>query len=104
MKDKICVVTGASSGIGRETALALARAGARVALVCRDRAKGERVVAEIARLGAPAADLFVADLSAQRSIRAVAAEIDEALPRVDVLVNNAGLIVGDRVLTEDGYE
>ena len=104
MKGKTCIVTGSSSGIGKETAVALAAAGARVAIVCRTRDKGERALAEIRRRSRGDVSLFVADLGSQRAVRALAAELIAALPRVDVLVNNAGLILDRRVLTEDGLE
>ena len=101
----ICVVTGATSGIGKETAVALARAGATVAVVCRTRERGERAREEIARRSASdAVTLFVADLSSRRAVRTVAAELRVALPRIDVLVNNAGLALRDRIPTEDGLE
>ena len=105
MRGKTCIVTGASSGIGKETALALARAGATVAVVCRTHETGERAVTEI-RQRSQSSDvaLFVADLASQRAVRMLAAELATALPRVDVLVNNAGRIMGDRDLTEDGLE
>ena len=104
MKGKICVVTGTTSGIGKETAVALARAGARVAIVCRTQDKGERALAEIRQRSAGDVALFVADLASQRAIRVLAARLSTALPRIDVLVNNAGLILDRRVLTEDGLE
>jgi NAD(P)-dependent dehydrogenase (short-subunit alcohol dehydrogenase family) len=105
MRGKTCVVTGASSGIGLETAVALARAGARVAAVCRLPEKGARAVAEIRRRsGSGEVMLFVADLSAQRAIRVLAGQLADAYPRLDVLVNNAGLMLRERRLTEDGIE
>lgn len=105
MTGKTCVVTGASSGIGLETAVALARAGARVAAVCRLPEKGARAVADIRRRsGSGDVMLFVADLSSQRAVRGLAAQLVAGLSRVDVLVNNAGVIVRERVLTEDGVE
>ena len=104
MKGKICVVTGTTSGIGKETAVALARAGARVAIVCRTQDKGERALAEIRQRSGGDVALFVADLASQRTIRVLAARLSAALPRIDVLVNNAGLILDRRVLTEDGLE
>lgn len=101
----ICVVTGATSGIGKETAVALAKAGATVATVCRTRERGDVAVAEIRRRsGNDAVSLFVADLSSRRAVRAVAAELAAALPRIDVLVNNAGLALRDYIRTEDGFE
>ena len=104
MIGKICVVTGATAGIGKETAVALAAAGARVAIVGRARDKGEHALAEIRQRSGGDVDLFVADLGSQRAVRALAARLTAALPRVDVLVNNAGLILDQRVLTEDGLE
>lgn len=106
MRDKTCVVTGASSGIGKETAVALAAKGARVAIVCRPGAKADAALAEIRRRASGGGEVvpFSADFSSQREIRRVAAELDASLPRVDVLVNNAGLIVSERALTEDGRE
>lgn len=101
----ICVVTGATSGIGKETAVALAKGGATVAVVCRTRDRGEPALAEIRRRsGNAAVSLFVADLSSLQAIRAVAAALQAALPRIDVLVNNAGLALRDRIVTEDGFE
>ena len=74
MKGTTCVVTGASSGIGLETAVALAKAGARVAAVCRLPEKGARAVEDIRRRsGSGEVILFVADLSSQRAVRALAA-------------------------------
>ncbi len=104
MKGKTCIVTGTTSGIGKETAVALARAGARVAIVCRTRDRGEPALAEIRQRSGGDVSLFVADFASQRAIRALAARLTDALPRVDVLVNNAGLILDERVLTEDGLE
>jgi len=105
MRGKTCVVTGASSGIGLETAVALAQAGARVAIVCRTAEKGEHAVKEIKRRSqSPDVLFFVADLSSQRAVRALAAQLAAGFPRLDVLVNNAGLMLAERVLTEDGVE
>ena len=105
MTGKTCVVTGANSGIGKETALALAKMGARVVLVCRDQQKGEAAVADIRR-DAPSAqrDLLIADMSSFASVRALAAQIREKCPRLDVLINNAGAAVPKRTLSADGIE
>lgn len=105
MNGKICVVTGANSGIGKETAIGLARKGATVIAVCRDKSRGEAAVAEIkAASGTPNVSLMLCDLSSQASIRAFAAELKASHPRIDVLVNNAGAIMPKRVLSEDGIE
>jgi NAD(P)-dependent dehydrogenase (short-subunit alcohol dehydrogenase family) len=105
LEGKTVVLTGATSGIGRASALSLSRKGARLAIVCRDRAKGHALAAEI-RSGSPSAsvDVFVADLSKLAEVRRVAAELLERLPRIDVLVNNAGIVNLRRELTEDGLE
>ena len=76
LSGKNCIVTGATSGIGEETALALAASGARVGILCRSPEKGERTLARIRReTGNDAIELFRADLSSQTEIRAVAGEI-----------------------------
>jgi retinol dehydrogenase 14 len=101
----ICIVTGATSGIGKETAVALAQTGATVAVVCRTRERGERALAEITRRsGSAAVSLFIADLSSRQAVKAVAAERHAAPPRIDVLVNYAGLALRERIVTADGFE
>jgi NAD(P)-dependent dehydrogenase (short-subunit alcohol dehydrogenase family) len=105
MPGRVCLVTGATNGIGYETALGLARLGARVAVVGRDAAK-TRACAERIRASVPGAavDPHVADLSAQAEIRWLAESLRGAYPRLDVLVNNAGAIFDRRTLTVDGIE
>jgi NAD(P)-dependent dehydrogenase (short-subunit alcohol dehydrogenase family) len=105
LSGKHVVVTGASSGIGLPTAIGLARLGASVALVARDRAKGEAALAEVRAASAGgAASLFLADLGALAHVRRVAGELLSALPRIDALVNNAGAMHATRKVSEDGYE
>jgi retinol dehydrogenase 12 len=104
MAGKICVVTGANSGIGRAASIALARLGAEVVLVCRDRGRGESAMAEVAAAATGAApSLELADLGSLEQVRDVAGRLAK-LPRIDVLVNNAGLVVGTRQVTVDGFE
>ncbi len=99
------LVTGATNGIGLETARGLAKTGAQLALVARDRAKGERVVAELkASTGNPRIDLLIADLGVQASIRTLAVQVLDRYPRLDVLVNNAGGVFDPRTTTADGIE
>jgi NAD(P)-dependent dehydrogenase (short-subunit alcohol dehydrogenase family) len=105
VRGRICVLTGGTSGIGRETAVALAGAGARLALVCRDRQRGEDTAAEIAaRTGSRDVALHLADLSVQSDVRRVAAELLASYPAIHVLVNNAGIVNLRHSLTPDGIE
>jgi NAD(P)-dependent dehydrogenase (short-subunit alcohol dehydrogenase family) len=105
VKGKLCVVTGASSGIGLETARGLAALGARVVLVCRDRKRGERSRGEIIdSTGNRKVDVALCDLASQVQVRRLAQELLAGFDRIHVLVNNAGLILSERRLTEDGIE
>jgi NAD(P)-dependent dehydrogenase (short-subunit alcohol dehydrogenase family) len=102
---KVCLVTGASSGIGRVAARELARRGAHVALVGRSRAKCEAAVADLqARTGSRQVEALLADLSVQAQVRQLARAFRERHPRLDVLVNNAGGMWLTRQLTADGLE
>ena len=102
---RVCVVTGASSGIGRATTHALARLGATLALVCRDRARGDDLVAEVAAAsGHDRVALFVADLSSQAAVRELAGALMAAYPALHVLVNNAGVVNLRYTETTDGIE
>jgi retinol dehydrogenase-12 len=102
---KTALVTGATNGIGRVTAKELARRGARVLLVARDRDRGEATEAEIREVsGGRAPDLLLADLSSQSEVCRLAQEVRELTPRLDLLVNNAGAIFDERKLSADGLE
>ncbi|HEX3695825.1 MAG TPA: SDR family oxidoreductase [Polyangia bacterium] len=106
MRDKVVLITGASNGIGKETAIGLGKLGARLILVCRDRERGTAAVAEIGRKAPDAAgiSLRLADLSSQAAVRALAADVLATTPRLDVLINNAGVILQTRTLSPDGIE
>lgn len=105
IEGKQVLLTGASRGIGKATALELARRGANLSLLVRDRERGEKVVEEIRALGKSGrTDLFVADLSSLKDVRRVAAEFLDKHDRLDVLLNNAGAINMDPEKTVDGYE
>jgi len=102
---KVAVVTGANSGIGLEAARMLAEQGMEVVLACRNREKGEVGAAAI-RQRAPVAAVRVEalDLSSLASVRAFAEKAARTLPRIDLLVNNAGVMAIPRALTADGFE
>jgi NAD(P)-dependent dehydrogenase (short-subunit alcohol dehydrogenase family) len=105
MKGKVCLVTGASSGVGRATAGALSEIGAVVVMVCRDQARGESARAKVAaESGNQSAVLMTADLSSPASVRSLAAEFSTRYPKLDLLVNNAAVFVSKRVVTRDGLE
>jgi NAD(P)-dependent dehydrogenase (short-subunit alcohol dehydrogenase family) len=99
------LVTGASSGLGKAVATALAAEGMRVGLAARDRARGEAALAEIrAATGNADLHLFVADLADQSAIRALAQEAREKFDSLHLLVNNAGTAFPERRLSPDGVE
>lgn len=102
---KICLVTGANSGIGKEIAIGLAKSGAHVILVCRDLKKGQAALEEIKiTSGSKSIDLLIADLSSQIEIRSLAKTIYERYSKLHVLINNAGLVLSKRKLSADGIE
>ncbi|HEY6903436.1 MAG TPA: SDR family oxidoreductase [Candidatus Acidoferrales bacterium] len=105
MSGKTCVITGANSGIGKETALGLAKMGARVLLVCRNAEKGRAALEDTRRdSGSSQLDLLIAEMSSQASVRALADQIRQKCPRLDVLINNAGAAVPKRTLSAEGIE
>ena len=105
MKQKVCVVTGANTGIGKETARGLAGRGATVVLACRDAARGEAARADIAAsTGRDDVALLPLDLGDVASIREFVRRFTAAYDRLDVLVNNAGVSMSRRTTTRDGFE
>lgn len=105
VKEKVCVITGASGGIGRQVALGLARQGARVVIVSHSKARAEKAVDEIVHTSLnPHVDLVVADLETNEGVRAAASDIDRRYGQLHVLVNNAGLLIGKRTVTADGLD
>jgi NAD(P)-dependent dehydrogenase (short-subunit alcohol dehydrogenase family) len=104
MQGRTVLITGGNSGIGRETAAGLARIGATVIITSRDREKGQRAAAEIGARSGRQVECLHLDLASLASTRAFAADFLQRYDALHVLVNNAGLILGDRRLTDDGFE
>jgi len=105
MKGKTCIVTGANSGIGKATALALARKRATVVMLCRSKERGTSAQKEIInKSGNGNVHLMIADLASQQSIRNFVKEFSIKFKELHVLVNNAGCIVYKREETVDGIE
>jgi NAD(P)-dependent dehydrogenase (short-subunit alcohol dehydrogenase family) len=104
MDGKTVLITGATGGIGRATALGLARMGAHVAITGRDRGRLDTAAREIRSATGTSVDVFVGDVSSQADVRNLAAEVTQTLPRLDVLVNNVGGYWNHRHLTVDGVE
>ncbi|MDQ3362088.1 MAG: SDR family oxidoreductase [Actinomycetota bacterium] len=104
MGGKVALVTGGTSGIGKATATALAAMGADVVVVGRNPERGERAAAEIRAQTGGTVDLALADLSSQAGVRSLAEEFRRRYDRLDVLVNNAGLVQSTRTETPDGIE
>ena len=106
MRGKVCVVTGANSGIGKETALSLARMGATLVLVCRSESRGTEALNDIReQTGNDSVSLLLADFSSQQQVREAAGAFLDQFGRLDVLVNNAGVTPWERRVTdENGLE
>ena len=105
MQQPICLITGATEGIGRATAIELAAKGFKVVIAARNAAKAGAVVMEIeAATGRRDADFIIADLRSLADVRALSETFHQRYPRLDVLINNAGIFAGARQLTGDGFE
>lgn len=103
MAQKLCLITGASSGIGLATARALAERGMRLLLVSRPSGRGAAVAAELAERGA-AVEFLPADLSLMAEVRRLAAEVARRYGALDLLINNAGIFVSRYTETAEGLE
>jgi len=105
MKEKICIITGANSGIGKETAIKLAQLGIKVVMICRSAEKGLAAQQEIiAKSNNKNVELHIADLSSQIEIRQLAHELKIKYPEIHILINNAGAINDTFSLTVDQIE
>ena len=106
MDGKVVLVTGANTGIGKETALDLAKRGARVIMACRDLKKGETALNDIVeKTGSKNVVLKQLDLASLKSVRTFAEDINQNEPHLHVLINNAGvMMIPELTKTEDGFE
>jgi NAD(P)-dependent dehydrogenase (short-subunit alcohol dehydrogenase family) len=105
MDGKVCMVTGANSGIGKATAQGLANLGATVVVVCRSRERGKEALDEIKqKSGKEGVHLLVADLASQAAMRTLVEDFKREYSALDVLINNAGIIPRKRMVTVDGLE
>ncbi len=105
LKDKVCLVTGSTSGIGKATALGLARLGATVIVVARDESRGQETLEYINKeSNGPPGHLFIADLSEIDSIKNLCKEFKNQFERLDVLINNAGVVTQHGKNTTDGID
>jgi NAD(P)-dependent dehydrogenase (short-subunit alcohol dehydrogenase family) len=104
MRGKTVVITGANQGIGKESALALGKMGAKLVLVCRSEDKARAAIADLEKAGIQGIELVVANMGVQADVRRAAAEIKAKLARIDVLLNNAGMLCTSRRDTVDGIE
>jgi NAD(P)-dependent dehydrogenase (short-subunit alcohol dehydrogenase family) len=105
LQGKTVLITGGTGGIGKATALGLAKLGAKVIITGRDQARGAVARKEIAdAAGNPQIELLLADLTSQAEVRRLVAEVAARHERLDILINNAGLLEAQRRLTVDGVE
>ena len=104
IRGRTCMITGATSGIGRASAFELGKMGAKLILVCRNPERGEELVREIHDAGNSEVELMVADLESQAQIRTVAADFLTTKKPLHVLMNNAGIFNMKRQVTSDGLE
>jgi NAD(P)-dependent dehydrogenase (short-subunit alcohol dehydrogenase family) len=104
LRGKVCVVAGSTSGVGLAAARRLSRAGADIVMVCRNRAKAEPIRDDLARAHGVRADIVIADFRDLSSVRAAAGELLARFPRIDVLVNSAGIHSTTLTTTAAGME
>lgn len=104
MTGKICIITGATSGVGLEAAKRLAKGGAHIVMVCRNTKKAEDISTEIKAAYHVPVDVVIADFSRLGDVRRAAGEILDRYAKIDVLINNAGMHSTSPLYTEEGYE
>ena len=105
MKGKIVLITGGNSGIGKATAIGIAKTGATVIIACRSRERSIKAVSEIKKAsGSSNVESLIVDLASQKSVHAAAAEVRRRFTNLHVLINNAAVFLAKREETEDGLE
>lgn len=105
MKNKICLITGANSGIGKFTAMGLAKSGAKVIMVSRNKEKGQKTLQEIVgKTGNNEVELLTADFASFESVKKLVLEYKSKYNKLDVLINNAGTFFSELHYTKDGIE
>lgn len=104
-EEKVVLITGATDGVGKQTALKLAKEGYHIVMMVRSKARAEQTIAEIKQeSGNKKVAYILVDLTSLAQVRKAVAEFLAAYPRLDILINNAGLIVPDKQITADGFE
>ena len=105
IEGKICLITGANSGIGKATAIGLAKMDAIVVMLCRSKERGEEAQKEIIEItGNNNVDLFICDLSSQKEIRNFVLDFKSKYQNLHILINNAGVMLSKKLLSADGFE
>ena len=104
MQGKVCVITGATSGVGYESAKKLAEGGASLVMISRNKEKAERVSAQLQKDYNAEIDIIIADLSNLKQVRKAAEKVLSDHPKIDVLINSAGLHSTKKTYTEEGFE
>lgn len=104
MDGKVCIITGATSGVGYQAAKQLAKAGAKIVMIVRNRNKAEKLCAELSYKHQAECYYFIADFSDLKQVRSASQAIIDSFPKIDVLINNAGVHMTTRQLTKDGHE
>jgi NAD(P)-dependent dehydrogenase (short-subunit alcohol dehydrogenase family) len=104
MRGKVCVITGTTSGVGYQAVLRLAKAGARIVMIVRNKGKADKLCEEIRAITDIPPDYYIADFTRLGEVRQAAETILAKYPKIDVLINNAGVHMTTRILTEEGHE
>ena len=103
--DRLVLITGATEGVGKQTAIQLAEKGFSIVMMVRNKVKAEETRAEIMeKTGSAKVEYIIADLTSFKQVRAAAKKFNDKYPKLDVLINNAGLMYPDKTITEDGFE